>query len=182
MRLVESGAAYIESEIAGDDTVLSLYGTLFLAGSMAASRFGDSSKTADYLSEASDAARRLGRDANYLWTAFGPTNVAIHRVNTAAELGDIQTVLDSGLSLNAATIPAERRVRYLLDVARAYSLNDNRDDALSTMLNAERIAPEQVRQHHVSRKVVMTLVRNTTGKPGVELARLAERVNVPELI
>jgi hypothetical protein len=91
-------------------------------------------------------------------------------------------VLDSGLSLNAATIPAERRARYLLDVARAYSLSDNQDDALSTMLNAERIGPEQVRQHHLSRKVVMNLVRNTTGKPGVELARLAERVNVRELI
>lgn len=182
MRLVESGAASIESEISRDDTVLSLYGMLFLAGSMAASRFGDGSKTADYLSEAGNAARHLGKDANHLWTAFGPANVAIHRVNTAAELGDIQTVLDSGLSLNAATIPAERRVRYLLDVARAYSLSDNRDDALSTMLNAERIAPEQVRQHHVSRKVVINLVRNTTGKPGVELARLAERVNVRELI
>jgi len=86
MRLVELGAGCLQGELYGDDTALSVYGTLFLAGSMAAARFGDGSKTAEYLQEASSAARRLGKDANHLWTAFGPTNVAIHRVNTAVEL------------------------------------------------------------------------------------------------
>ncbi|HEY6314127.1 MAG TPA: helix-turn-helix transcriptional regulator [Streptosporangiaceae bacterium] len=180
MRLVESGAGYLQAEISGDDTALSVYGTLFLAGSMAAARFGDGSKTAEYLQEANSAARRLGKDANHLWTAFGPTNVAIHRVNTAVELGDIQTVLDYGLSLNTDAVPVERRVRYLLDVARAYGMTGNRDDALGTMLTAERIAPEQVRQHHLSRKIVVALIRSSTGKPAIELEKLATRVNVRE--
>jgi hypothetical protein len=109
MKLVESGADYLRRETTGDDTALSVYGMLFLAGSMAAARFGDGPKTAEYLEEASSAARRLGKDANCLWTAFGPTNVAIHRVNTAVELGDVQTVLDSGLSLNTDAVPAYRR-------------------------------------------------------------------------
>jgi transcriptional regulator with XRE-family HTH domain len=182
MRLVESGADYLLRETAGDDTALSVYGMLFLAGSMAAARFGDGPRTAGYLEEANSAARRLGKDANCLWTAFGPTNVAIHRVNTAVELGDVQTVLDSGLSLNTNAVPAERRVRYLLDVARVYSMTGNRDDALGTMLSAERIAPEQVRQHHLSRKVVMTLIRSGTGKPAIELEKLARRVNFGEPI
>ncbi len=182
MRLVESGADFLRDEISGDDTALSVYGTLFLAGSMAAARFGDGSKTAEYLHEANSAARRLGKDANHLWTAFGPTNVAIHRVNTAVELGDIQTVLDYGLSLNTNAVPAERRARYLLDVARVHSMTGNRDNALGTMLTAERIAPEQVRQHHLSRKVVMTLMRSSTGKPAIELEKLARRVNVRESI
>ena len=29
-------------------------------------------------------AEQLGEDANHAWTAFGPTNVAIHRVSAAA--------------------------------------------------------------------------------------------------
>ena len=33
-------------------------------------------------------AEQLGADANHGWTAFGPTNVAIHRVSVCAELGD----------------------------------------------------------------------------------------------
>jgi len=132
--------------------------------------------------QANSVAQRLGKDANHLWTAFGPTNVAIHRVNTAVELGDIQTVLDYGLSLNTNAVPAERRVRYLLDVARAYSMTGKRDDALGTMLTAERIAPEQVRQHHLSRKVVMALIRDSIGRPPIELEKLARRVNIHESV
>jgi hypothetical protein len=180
MRLVDSGADYLRGEIADNDAVLSVYGTILLVGSMAAARFGDGPKAADYLGEAHIAARRLGKDANHLWTAFGPTNVAIHRVNTAVELGDIQTVLDFGLSLNTAAVPAERRVRYLLDVARVHTLTGNRDDALSTMLTAERIAPEQVRQHYLSRKVVVMLMQRAVGRPGVQLDRLARRVKIKE--
>lgn len=181
MRLIESGAGYLSSETSGNDVIsLSVHGTLFLVGSMAAARFGNSSKTADYLEDASKSARRLGKDANYLWTAFGPTNVAIHRVNTAVELGDIGSVLDSGLSLNTETVPEERRVRYLLDVARAYSMAGNREDALHTMLMAERVAPEQVHRHYVSRGVVLTLMRTATGKPTIELGKLAKRMKISE--
>lgn len=182
MRLIESGATALEHEIATDDATLSVYGMLFLAGSMASARSGDGPKTADYLEEAGDAARRLGKDANYFWTAFGPTNVAIHQVNTAVELGDIKTVLGSGLSLHTEAVPAERRVRYLLDVARVHSIVGNRDDALGTMLAAERIAPEHVRQHYLSGKVVMNLIRSARGKPSIELDKLSRRVNAAEPI
>lgn len=182
MDLVESGAGYLQAEIAGNDAALSVYGTLLLVGSMAAARFGDGSRTAGYLQEADSAAQRLGTDSNCLWTAFGPTNVAIHRVNTAMELGDVQTALDSGLSLNTDKVPAERQVRYLLDIARAYSLTGNRDEALRTTLTAERIAPEQVRQHYLTRRIVLTLMQSTPRKPTIELERLADRVRVRELI
>jgi transcriptional regulator with XRE-family HTH domain len=178
MRLVESGTSYLRDEITRDNTGLSVYGMLFLVGAMAAAHFGDGSKAADYLQEATGAASRIGKDANHLWTAFGPTNVAIHRVNTAVELGDLQTVLNSGMSLNTGAVPLERRVRYLLDVARVYSITGNRDDALGTMLTAERMAPEQVRLHHLSSKVVMTLIRGTKRKRAIELDKLAKRVNL----
>jgi transcriptional regulator with XRE-family HTH domain len=176
--LVEAGATELESQITQDDIGLSVYGTLFLAGSMAAARFGDGPKTAEYLREAGTAANRLGRDANYLWTAFGPTNVAIHNVNTAVELGDIQTVLNYGLSLNTDTVPMERRVRYLLDVARTHCLTGNRDDALTVLITAERLAPEQVHQHHLTRKVITTLMETTVGRPSIELGKMAARINV----
>jgi hypothetical protein len=178
MRLIESGAQHLGPDVADDETAVSVYGTLFLAGAMAAARFGDGQKVASYLQEADGAARRLGRDANHLWTAFGPTNVAIHRVNTAAELGDMQTVLDLGRSLDTRAVPVERQVRHLLDVARAYSVIGRRDDALYTVLDAERMAPEQVRHHHLSRKIVLNLVQRSVGKPSVELGKLAQRVTV----
>jgi hypothetical protein len=180
MRLVDASADSLYGGISGDSAMLSVYGTLLLTASMAAARFGDGSRTADYLRESGRAAQRLGTDGNYLWTSFGPTNVAIHRVNTAVELHDFQTVLDSGLSLDTAGVPAERRVRYVLDVARVYALTGRKDEALGAMLSAERIAPEQVRQHYLSRKVVMTLLRSTPGKPVPELRKLAARVKISE--
>ena len=61
MRLVESGADYLLRESARDDTGLSVYGMLFLAGSMAAARFGDGPRTAGYLEEANSAARQAGQ-------------------------------------------------------------------------------------------------------------------------
>ncbi|MGH3763412.1 hypothetical protein [Actinophytocola sp.] len=118
MRLVESGAQELEGDVGDDQAAMSVYGMLFLAGAMAAARFGDGVKAAGYLREADRAAQRLGRDANHLWTAFGPTNVAIHRVNVAAELGDLGTVLSNGRSLDTRAVPVERRARHLLDVAR----------------------------------------------------------------
>jgi len=48
------------------------------------------------------------------------------------------------------------------------------------MLTAERIAPEQVRQHYLSRKVVLNLMRAAKGKPAVELDKLARRVKLSE--
>jgi hypothetical protein len=180
MRLVDASADSLHEGISEDHAMLSVYGTLLLTGSMAAARFGDGSRAADYLRESGSVARRLGTDGNYLWTSFGPTNVAIHRVNTAVELHDFQTVLDVGLSLDTAAVPAERRVRYMLDVARVYALTGKKDDALGTMLTAERIAPEQVRQHYLSRKIVMAMMRSTPGKPTPELSKLAARVKISE--
>jgi hypothetical protein len=82
--------------------LLAIYGTLCLAGSMAAARNEDRSSTQDQdlLQEADQAARRIGRDGNWMWTAFGPTNVSIHRVATSMEFGDVQIAVDLGPRLD----------------------------------------------------------------------------------
>jgi transcriptional regulator with XRE-family HTH domain len=179
MQLTESGATYLQPHLSDrDGDLLSAYGTLFLAGSMAASRSDDRGKTRGYLAEAEDVARRLGVDGNHLWTAFGPTNVAIHRVNTAMELGDVQIALDLGPTLDTSALPTERRVRHLLDVARAYNSSGRQDAAVATVLNAERMAPDQVRHHYLSRQLVLNWIRNTQGKPAFELDQLARRMRV----
>jgi hypothetical protein len=63
-------------------------------------------------------------------------------------------------------------------MARAYNLSGRKDTALATMLDAERKAPDQVRHHYLSRELVLFWVRNTQGKPGFELDRLARRMHV----
>ena len=158
--------------------MLSVYGTQLLAGSMAAARNDDRSTASEFLTAADTTARRLGSDENRLWTAFGPTNVAIHRVSTAMELGDVQVAIDLGPGLDTSAVPTERRVRHSLEVARALSTSNKRDDALSTLLDAEQIAPEQVRYHFLSRHLVQTWIRTQRGKPRYHLTDLAHRLNV----
>lgn len=157
---------------------LSIYGTLFLAGAIAASRAEDRQTTRAFLDEADQAARRLGRDANHMWTAFGPTNVAIHQVTTAMEFGDVQVAVDLGPQVDTSGMPTERRVRHALELARAYSAWNRADDALATLLDAERLAPEQVRYHYLSRQLVLTWMRQQRSKPSFQLADLARRLKV----
>ena len=156
----------------------SVYGAVFLAGAMAASRLDEASATRTLLGAASRAADRLGRDANHLWTAFGPTNVAIHRVSTAVELGNVQVAVDLGPRVTTAALPVERRVRHAMEVARAFSAWNRSEDALATLLDAESQALEQVRYHFISRQLVLTWMRNLRGKPSYHLAGLAQRLRI----
>jgi hypothetical protein len=94
---VNDAAAVMQPELGdANSEYLSVYGTLFLAGAMDAARADDRATTQTFIREADEAAQRLGADANHMWTAFGPTNVAVHCVATAGELGDIQIAADLG--------------------------------------------------------------------------------------
>ncbi|HEY8524613.1 MAG TPA: hypothetical protein VIL48_06605 [Acidimicrobiales bacterium] len=155
----------------------SIYGTLLLAGAMAAARAGDRRATHDYLDEADGYARRIGHDANHLWTAFGPTNVAIHRVATSVAFDDIDDAHDHTSGIDTSRLPVERRVRYAFDLARVSAARREIDQAVTGMLAAERLAPEQVHHHVMGRQIVADLRRTSGGKHHPELTRLAERIH-----
>jgi transcriptional regulator with XRE-family HTH domain len=157
---------------------LSVYGTLLLAGSVAAARAEDRASAQQFLNEADETARRLGRDGNHMWTAFGPTNVSIHRVTAAMDLGDVEFAVDLGPRVDTSAMPVERRVRHSLEIARALSAKNRTEDALAEVLAAEQIAPEQVRHHAISRQLVQTWMRRGRGRPGFQLVNLAQRVRV----
>jgi transcriptional regulator with XRE-family HTH domain len=180
VQLTNDAANYLQPNLGKQPSpeMLSVYGTIFLSGSIAAARANDAITTRTFLAAADEAAQRLGHDANHLWTAFGPTNVAIHRVATAAELGDVQVAVDLGPRVDTAGMPMERRVRHALEVARAYSSWNRVDDALETLLEAEQMAPEQVRYHILSRQLVLTWVRQQRTTPSTVLVNLARRLDV----
>ncbi|MET9404636.1 helix-turn-helix transcriptional regulator [Streptomyces sp. NPDC002935] len=179
VQLVGDAADYLRPGLAdATPDFLSIYGTLFLAGSMAGARAEDRSTVREFLTEADQAARRLGRDANHMWTAFGPTNVDIHRVATAAELGDMQVAVDLGPRIDTSNLPTERRTRHNIEVARALSAHNRTDDAVAMILEAESWAPEQVRSHYLARELVLTWIRNHRGRPSQTMAGLADRLHV----
>lgn len=155
---------------------LSVYGTLHLVGGLAAARRENRTDATALLAEAEESAHRLGNDANYLWTAFGPTNVAIHRVSAAMELGDVQVAIDLGPRIDTAGLPIERRVRHAIEIARAFARWNRVESALDTLLDAELQGPEQVRYHQLSRVLVQEMLRRP--RPPSRAIALASRMGV----
>src|SRR5262249_25221082 len=65
VQLARDAASYLEPGLPdGSPQYLSVYGTLFLAGSMAAARNEDRATTREFLNEAEETARRLAAHAN----------------------------------------------------------------------------------------------------------------------
>lgn len=180
VRLTETAASVLQPQLGplADDALLSVYGTLFLTGAVAASRADDRASATAFLREASESASRLGRDANAMWTAFGPTNVAIHRMTAAMELGDVQVAVDLAPRIDASGMPTERRVRHAIETARAYTARNRRDDGLAVLLNAEQLAPEQIRHHAISRQLVLGWLRTARGPRSLALEQLAGRLHL----
>jgi transcriptional regulator with XRE-family HTH domain len=81
-RLTPAGSAEAGPEL------LSVYGIVLLQGAMACARKGDSATVADLLREAEIVGSHVGDGHNHYRTSFGPSNVGIHRVSTAVELGE----------------------------------------------------------------------------------------------
>jgi transcriptional regulator with XRE-family HTH domain len=136
---------------------LSVYGALLLRGAVAAAQDDNRDTAHELLSEAEDAAKRLGRDGNLRWTAFGPVNAALHRISIAVTLGDAGTAIDLARTIDLDAIAVtERKATLLIDVARAFIQRDQYESAYRALRTAHETAPEEV----TGRSSVRTIVRD----------------------
>ena len=100
----------------------SVWGALLLTAAVAAARDNDIGAASDYLRRASRAADHIHADRNDLWTSFGPTNVAIHGISVAVELGDVSETIRRAEQVNTTALPAdllERRAQVFIDLRAA---------------------------------------------------------------
>jgi transcriptional regulator with XRE-family HTH domain len=145
---------------------LSVYGMVLLQGALAAARLGDSATVRDLLAAADEAAKQVGGDENFYWTSFGPTNVAFHRVAAEVELGDGSRALQAHDEIDPLELSAmlpERRASHLLDLARAYAQIGDLPRAGETLVEADRLAPSEVRCRPIAHELASDLVRRTKG-------------------
>ena len=181
LHVTETAAGFMRARLdLSSPAGLSLYGTAFLAGAMAAARSGDKAAVRDLLAQATGAAEKLGSERNYLWTAFGPSNVLIHQVATAVELDSMQAAVRLASRVRLDRLVPERRARHAFDVARAYTAWGRPDEALAVLLEAERLVPEQVRGHAAGRQAAAALMEGSGSRPGAELVAFARRAGVPD--
>ncbi|GAB6898615.1 helix-turn-helix domain-containing protein [Kineosporia succinea] len=125
---------------------LSVYGSLLLKGAVAAASLDDRQHVSEYLNRAQEVAEVAG-EANHFWFAFGPTNVAIHRVWLDLELGDPTEAVRAADAVDTERLPAhlaERRASHLITVAWAQYLRRKDDLAIEALTEARVHAPEQL--------------------------------------
>ncbi|WP_243719838.1 XRE family transcriptional regulator [Actinomadura sp. KC06] len=124
---------------------LSVYGALLLRGAVAAGHRSDRHTAATLLDEAEHAGRELGGDFNHRWTAFGPTNVQLHRVNIALRLGDAGAAIQEARRIDLDRVPlTERKAILLLDTSRALTQWGKHDKAYDVLRFAHQLAPEEI--------------------------------------
>jgi hypothetical protein len=167
---------------ADEPSLLSITGALWLISAVVAGRRADRAQAGDRLDQAGALARTLGRDANHGWTAFGPTNVAIHRVSVAAELGEPGDALAAAASVDVDRLPAGlhgRRAQVHLDLAWAQSQRRRDAEATLHLLEAERTAPEAIRYNVTARQTVREMLgRQHRKQPPPTLTGLGDRAGV----
>ena len=167
----------------GSPTLISVCGALWLISAVIAARQSERSQAWDRLDRAGRLADLLGEDGNHAWTAFGPTNVAIHRVSVAAELGDPAEALRVAADVDPQRLPAgllSRRAQMNLDLAWAQAQRKRDAEATLHLLDAERVAPEAIRHNVIAQELVRELLargKKTQTRSLVDLAKRAGLLN-----
>ncbi|MFI9811428.1 helix-turn-helix transcriptional regulator [Saccharothrix variisporea] len=168
--------------VRGDDPAgLTWRGSLTLIAAIIAARRADAAEARARLDHAELLARRLGRDGNIGFSAFGPTNVKIHRMSAAVALEDPDTVLALGEQLDLTAMPEGlhgRQGQYHLDNAWAHGQRKRDAEAVIHLLEAERIAPELLGTSRTARRVLEDLMSRERRQAVPGLRGLAGRVGV----
>jgi len=163
------------------DDLLSLYGMLYLAASIAAARQQDADTALIMHEQAQAAAENLGPHYEIHQTVFGLTNVALHRVAALVRLHEPERALEYAHNIDPRSIsalPPERKVNYLLDTTTAYTETGHYAEAARALVEAERVAPEEIRCRPLVHGLLRTMLKNTSGDLGRSVLRMALRAGV----
>ena len=161
---------------------LSVQGALLLQAAVIAARQGRPDVAGERLDRAGRLANLLHRDGNELWTAFGPTNVQLHRLAVAVELGATKQALQIGDQLDTSGMPQallSRRAQVHVDLAAAHVVTSSADpQAVLHLLEAERIAPQVIKHNAKARAMLTALLGRERRSATPGLRPLAQRADV----
>ncbi|MFF7191788.1 helix-turn-helix domain-containing protein [Streptomyces sp. NPDC008222] len=164
----------------GQIEAVALRGALTLQRAVAAARLNLADDAYGYLREAREMAERVGDGRNDYNTEFGPTNVGLHEVAVAVDLGDAGVALRAAQAVDESGLSAERQTRFQIDVARAYAQRRQVADAVSALLRARELSPEMVRALPMVKQLAADLL-TMAQPPSEELRTLAAELGVHEV-
>lgn len=162
----------------GETDAAAVYGALLLIGAVAVARQGDTWAAHSRLREAAPLADRTG-ECNTLWTAFGPTNVAMYAVTVEIEAGEVAEGLRLAEQIDHKHSPSiERWVAFLLDQAKGYEQRRDYATALLLLHTAEREAPEDMQYRPAAHAILRTVIQHGRRSVATEATQLAVRVGL----
>jgi len=172
----------MRTEVNGNEVqLLSLYGMLYLAASITAAKQEDAALARDMHQEAKAAAERMSPHYETHYTEFGMSNVLIHRVAALVRLYEPGRALEFATTIDPvaiAALSAERRANYLLDLTEAHSRTGHYPQAAQCLLDAEQVAPEEVRCRPLAHGLLRSLLDKTSGQSARLVRDMATRAAV----
>ena len=179
--IIEEGLRTLRPLATESIEAAALAGAYELKAALICARAGDTAAMWERWQRAEERASTVGHDLN-VPLAFGPSNTAIWSVALPVEALDAASAVARAQKVNpslgkltpAASISkgrysAERLSRHWIDVARAYYYRADRDQALVSLLRAERIAPQKTRINPAAREIVGHMLRTRRKTDLVEL-------------
>ncbi|MET4926376.1 helix-turn-helix transcriptional regulator [Streptomyces sp. PSRA5] len=177
-RVALAHAEKIEPGFRSSPQDLALWGILLLRAATAAVRQEKHDAVTDLLRMAKGAAESMGEDRLVYATPFGPTNAGIAGVNFLVEMERSDEAIVAARTIpNLGSLPPTWRARFQVDRALAYSDLGKDRSAGRALLLAEADAPEWMRYHSTSRRLVEEL-RGRASRADTELLGLAARLGL----
>ncbi|MGN9778437.1 helix-turn-helix domain-containing protein [Micromonospora sp. H33] len=157
-----------------------VHGTLLLQAALAAAGCGDAHRADELTERAAGIAAQVRAGDDPHRTGFGPAAVELARVVAAVELGNAGGAVHRHATVTQREawrrLPAEHRAAYLVDVARAYLQIGDLRGAARALVEADAVAPAEVRCRPLARTVIAEVARGHPAPAGV--ARLSTLVGL----
>jgi transcriptional regulator with XRE-family HTH domain len=157
----------------------SVWGALQLAEAINSVRVENTASAYRLVQDARTAAERVGPGRNDYWTEFGPANTAVYATAVALEAADLTEARRIADTVDVGELlTAERRARFLIEVARIHVILQDDGAAVAALLEAERYSAEEVRYQVLAHELVRVLLRREKRSRTLGLRGLAERIGV----
>ncbi|RZT78248.1 transcriptional regulator with XRE-family HTH domain [Micromonospora violae] len=170
----------LDHEGQGDRWGRAVGGVLLVQAALAAVGCGEHRRADELIDRAVGVATNLRGYDDTHHTSFGPVVVELARVLVAAQRGDADAALQRHSTIvrreGWRRLPAEYRSAYLVDVARVYLQVGDLRGAARALVDADCVAPAEVRCRPLARTVIADVARGHPAPAGV--ARLATLVGL----
>lgn len=177
-RVALAHAQKIEPGFRSSPEDLALWGVLLLRAATAAVRQEKKDTVTHLLRLANGAAESMGQDRLVYATPFGPTNAGIAKVNFLVEMEEPDAAVRAARMVpDLPSLPPTWRARFHIDRAMAYTDLGNERAAERALLTAEADAPEWMRYHSTSRRLVEEL-RSRASRRDDPVLGLADRLGL----